>query len=332
MTRAAGSRAALVAALLLAACGPTRGGPEVEVVIPAGAAFAEVTDSLVAAGLVRRPVWFRAIARARQVDRRVQAGVYRIPAGTGTWALLDILASPATAIALRFTVPEGLTAADVADLAQAQLGIPRDSVLAAVQDRARVDSIAPGAPSLEGFLFPETYLLRPGVTAGDLVRTMTAQFLTAWDPAWDRRLDTLEIDRADLVTLASIVEGEARVDEERPVIAGVYWNRLRRGMALQADPTVQYALQLRTGRRKPRLFEKDYGIDSPYNTYLHPGLPPGPVLSPGRRSLEATLYPADVPFLYFVAGPDGRHRFSRTYDEHLRAVAAARRALRAAQR
>ena len=126
------------------------------------------------------------------------------------------------------------------------------------------------------------------------------------------------------MTFASIVEGEARADDERETIAGVYHNRLRIGMALQADPTVQYAIFLATGKRKPRLFTKDYQFRSPYNTYLNPGLPPGPVNSPSRRSIEASLYPARVPYLYFVAGPDGRHVFSRTYDEHLRAIAKVR--------
>jgi UPF0755 protein len=133
------------------------------------------------------------------------------------------------------------------------------------------------------------------------------------------------MDRVALVTLASIVEGEARADDERETIAGVYRNRLRIGMALQADPTVQYAISLKRGKRKSRLFEKDYQFKSPYNTYLNPGLPPGPVNSPSRRSLEAALHPAQVHYLYFVAGPDGRHIFSRTYTEHLRAVRKVRR-------
>ena len=132
--------------------------------------------------------------------------------------------------------------------------------------------------------------------------------------------------REQAVALASIVEGEARVDSERETIAGVYENRLRIGMALQADPTVQYAIELKTGKPKPRLFEKDYLTPSPYNTYLNPGLPPGPISSPGLRSIEATIYAASVPFLYFVAGADGHHIFSRTYAEHLRAVAESRRA------
>jgi UPF0755 protein len=197
---------------------------------------------------------------------------------------------------------------------------------AAAQDRAAA-SRALGFParSFEGFLRPETYSLRHGTTAAELVRVMAEGFLAAWRPEWDARLDTLRWTRAQLVTFASIVEGEARADDERETIAGVYHNRLRIGMALQADPTVQYAIFLATGKRKPRLFTRDYQFRSPYNTYLHPGLPPGPVNSPSRRSLEASLYPARVPYLYFVAGPDGRHVFSRTYEEHLRAIARVRR-------
>ena len=145
---------------------------------------------------------------------------------------------------------------------------------------------------------------------------MAEGFKSGWEPAWTARLDSIRMTQLQLVTFASIVEGEARADDERETIAGVYHNRLRIGMALQADPTVQYAILLATGRRKTRLFERDYQITSPYNTYLHPGLPPGPVNSPGRRSIEASLYPAKVPYLYFVAGPDGRHIFAKTYAEH----------------
>jgi len=157
---------------------------------------------------------------------------------------------------------------------------------------------------------------------------MVQNFQAAWQPGWTARLDTLNLSRNELLALASIVEGEARADDERETIAGVYRNRLRIRMALQADPTVQYAILLANGLRKPRLYQKDYLLSSPYNTYLHPGLPPGPVNSPGRRSIEAALYPADVRYLYFVAGPDGRHVFSRTYDEHLRNVAKMRRLMK----
>ena len=219
-----------------------------------------------------------------------------------------------------------LTIGDIADLAQERLGIPADSFTAAARDSVLADSLGLAARSFEGFLRPDTYQLPSDITGRQLVRRLATEFLQVWKPEWDARLDTLKLTRAELLALASIVEGEARVDEEREIIAGVYHNRLRIGMALQADPTVQYAIMLRSGERKKRLFEKDYGFESPYNTYLHPGLPPGPVNSPGLRSIEAALYPDTVPYLFFVAQPDGRHVFTRTYREHLRAVAEARRA------
>jgi UPF0755 protein len=304
---------------------PGSGGEPVRVVIPPGTTFTAVTDSLVARGVVAHPTWFKLLARIRGLDRAVQAGAYEFPPGQSGWEVLNTLRSGRTA-SVRFTVPEGLTLREVAALAQARLGIPAESLLAAARDPVETAALELTAPSVEGFLFPETYQVPVTSTAGDVVRIMTRGFLEAWKPEWDERLAALGMTRAQVVTLASIVEGEARVDAEREVIAGVYHNRLRIGMALQADPTVQYAIELRTGKPKERLFEKDYQTPSEYNTYLNPGLPPGPVNSPGLRSIEATLHPADVPWLYFVAGEGGRHVFSRTYDEHLRAVAQARRA------
>jgi UPF0755 protein len=295
------------------------------VILPPGASFSVVTDSLTAHHVIAHPRWFKLMARIRGVDRTVHSGVYQFPAGTSAWAVLDMLAHGKKA-ALRFTVPEGLTLMDVAELAAERLGVPEDSFLVAARDsKAATALLGFPASSLEGFLRPETYVLPADVNASELVRIMVQGFNSAWKPEWDRRLDSLKMSRLSLVTLASIVEGEARADEERETIAGVYRNRLRIGMALQADPTVQYAIRLKRGRRKTRLFEKDYQIPSPYNTYLHPGLPPGPVNSPSRRSIEASLYPAQVQYLYFVARPDGRHIFSRTYAEHLRAVRKIRR-------
>ena len=312
------------AVLLLAlACGGTNPSAE-RVTVPPGASFAAVTDSLVAHGVVGNRTWFKVLARARRADRSVRAGVYEFEPGVSAWEVLNVLAS-GSEVSTRFTVPEGLTIPEVAALAQEKLGIPADSVLAAAQDSAAA-SAALGFPakSFEGFLRPETYSLRYGTTARELVQVMAQGFRAAWKPEWEARLDSLRWTRSQAVTFASIVEGEARVDEERETIAGVYHNRLRIGMALQADPTVQYAIFLATGKRKPRLFTRDYQFPSRYNTYLHPGLPPGPVNSPSLRSIEASLYPAKVPYLYFVAGPEGRHVFSRTYAEHLRAIAKVR--------
>ncbi|HEX6104078.1 MAG TPA: endolytic transglycosylase MltG [Gemmatimonadales bacterium] len=320
MRRAARRTARLLPLVLLAACAGTNSGTE-RVTLPPGTSFAALTDTLSAHGIIGNPRWFKLLARVRGVDRSVQAGVYEFAPRLSAGEVLDILAK-GKAAAQRFTVPEGLTLDEIAALAQERLGIPADSVLAAARDTALVrEALGFAAPSFEGFLRPETYTLPLVISGRELVRVMVDGFRKGWKPGWTARLDTLRLSQRELVTLASIVEGEARVDEERETIAGVYHNRLRIGMALQADPTVQYAIALETGKRKPRLYEKDYQFPSRYNTYLHPGLPPGPVNSPGLRSIEASLYPAKVPYLYFVAGAEGRHVFSRTYGEHLRAIA-----------
>ena len=312
--------APLVGLLLLAACGGSNTAPE-RVTLPPGTSFAALTDSLTAHGVIGSRQWFKLLARVRGVDRSVQAGIYEFGPKMSAGHVLDILAHGKGATQ-RLTVPEGLTIEDVAALAQEKLGIPADSFVAAARDSALARELL-GFParSLEGFLRPETYTLPLILDGRALVRVMAEAFRKEWKPEWTARLDSLDMTQLQLVTFASIVEGEARVDEERETIAGVYHNRLRIGMALQADPTVQYAIALKTGKRKPRLYEKDYQVPSPYNTYLNPGLPPGPVSSPSLRSIEASLHPAKVPYLYFVAGGEGRHVFSKTYNEHLRAIA-----------
>ena len=318
-------RVAALVVLGLACAGPSR-APE-RVTVPPKASFGSIAESLSAHRIIQSRLWFKLLARIKGVDRSVKAGVYEFPPNASAGEVLTALAEGRTATA-RLTIPEGLTMADVAALAEDRLGIPADSVLAAARDTTELRAIGFPGPSFEGFLRPETYSVPVGSTARDLVRTLAKAFLAEWPASWTGRLDSVGMTQLQVVTLASIVEGEARVDEERETIAGVYRNRLRIGMALQADPTVQYALMLETGGRKPRLYDKDYHLDSPYNTYLHPGLPPGPVNSPSRRSIEASLYPAQVHYLYFVAGPDGHHIFSRTYDEHLSAIARIRRLAR----
>lgn len=314
---------ALLPALLwlLAACGNgAASGPVERVTVPPGASFTQVTDSLVARGIVGSRLWFKLLARLKRVDRAVHAGVYEFTHSQSASSVLATLAA-GRAVAVRLTVPEGLMIPEVAALAADRLGVRADSVVAAASDPREAAALGLAGTSLEGFLRPETYTVPIDITARELVRTMAKGFEADWQPEWNAQLGALGLTRLQLVTLASIVEGEARVDDERETIAGVYLNRLHRGMPLQADPTVQYAIYLKTGKRKSRLFEKDYLTPSPYNTYLNAGLPPGPVASPGRRSIIASLHPADVPYLFFVAGSDGRHIFTRTYNDHLRAIA-----------
>jgi UPF0755 protein len=186
----------------------------------------------------------------------------------------------------------------------------------------RVDwiaAIAPEAPSLEGFLFPDTYRFAVGTSASSAARHLVERFVEVWS---EERLDDAEPwgSLLETVTLASLVEAETSVDSERALIAGVYLNRLRRGMLLQCDPTVVYALK-RRHEWSGRLYRIHWEIDDPYNTYRNPGLPPGPINSPGRAALAAALHPESTPHLYFVAKPGGGHDFSRTLSEHNRAVA-----------
>ena len=168
---------------------------------------------------------------------------------------------------------------------------------------------------MEGYVYPSVYHLRLDASVEEILDQIADTFEVHWNPEWDERSDFLGLTRDEVVTLASIIEGEGPAEEDLPEISSVYHNRLNRGMRLQADPTVVFAL----GQRR-RLLNRDYALESPFNTYQIAGLPPSPIGNPSSGSIEAALYPDSTDYLYFVAQPDGRHRFSATYEEHLRAI------------
>lgn len=319
----------LLAALLLAACGGGPHGDPVRFHVPRGSGFSAVADTLEARGIVDGEMFFKLYAKLKGADRSVKPGVYAIRRGTAWDEILDRLVE-GDVLTARVAVPEGWTAAQIAARIAAAAEADPDTVRALLADSASAARFGVPGPTLEGYLFPATYVVPVGTPADEIVATMVRRYGRAWTPEMRTRADSLGLSEREVVTLASIVEREARVWEERPTIAAVYLNRLERGMRLQADPTVQYAL----GEQRPRLLRAhiDSVADSPYNTYTHGGLPPGPIGSPGDGAIRAVLEPADVPYLFFVAGPDGRHRFTRTYDEHLAAVRRARAELREAQR
>jgi UPF0755 protein len=299
--------------IYLAGRAPDRTEPaRVEVV--SGTSVRALGARLEEARVIRSARLFEAWLRASGNAGSIQAGTYDFPAGIALPGVIEMVVGGRTLLA-PVTIPEGLRLEQQAGVAARQLGIDSAAFVALATDSLFADSLGVAAPTLEGYLFPETYLVDPEIDARGLVRLMVAEFQRTFGEEWRER--ALELGRSvgEIVTLASIVEEEARVTEERPVIAGVYWNRLRIGMKLEADPTVQYAL----GAHRQRVLYRDLEIDSPYNTYLYPGLPPGPIASPGRASLEATLYPDSVPWLFFFAtGEGGRHTFSRTFAEHNR--------------
>jgi len=323
--------AVLAAALLsvpAGGCGSEREG-EVQVVIPEGATATRIAEILEQEDLVGSPRLFAFYARLSGASSSLKSGTYRVPAGASWSEILDRLEAGAVET-VAFTAPEGFTAEQVAALVAEVSGEPLDSVLALTTDSAFAAELGVPGPDLEGYLFPETYRVAEGLPARDVLRIMVERYLEFWTPERRAILDSIERTEREVVTLASIVEKEARVVDEMPTIAGVYDNRLEIGMLLQADPTVQYAL----GARRARLLYADIDsvADHPYNTYTQPGLPPGPIASPGTKALEAALAPADVPYLYFVARADGSHEFTRTLREHINAKNRIRDAARRAER
>jgi UPF0755 protein len=227
------------------------------------------------------------------------------------------------------TIPEGWTMFDIAGEFERQGICRRQEFLTAAHDKSLIWDLSPQAPSLEGFLFPSTYEFTRRTTCEQAVRRMVQNFRAVWETLIHADAPPpAELTPAQVVVLASLVERETPNVAERPIVAGVFYNRLRRGDALQCDPTVQYAMAL-GGHPIRDVHPQDLRIDSPYNTYQHRGLPPGPIANPGEGSLRAALMPAVTDYLYFVANDEGGHFFSRTLAEHNRNVARLRRMLRA---
>ena len=312
---------AVLLVLAVAACGGGSQGPRVTVTIPRGATFGQAVDSLVERGVIDHPGWFRLYARARGLPAGLKSGIYTFHVDD-SWGDVVTALKAGRGAEVRFTVLEGMMAFEIAERARVWLRIPRDSFFAAVKDTAlqRELGIRVNPAGVEGYMYPTTYTVPVGIKARDLVRVMTHEFIERWPPEWDARVGQLGMTRHQIVTLASIIEAEVRYRPDRPYVSAVYHNRLKRRMALQADPTINYAY----GRRLRRVWERNLQIRSPYNTYLHPGLPPGPISQPSDSSIYAALDPAPVGFIYFVAQPDGKHVFSETYADHLAAIRRAR--------
>jgi len=288
------------------------------VAVRSGEPFRFTADRLAAAGVVRHAWLVRLWARATGADRSVRTGTYRFNAPVSARQVLATLQSPATALR-NVTIPEGSTVAEtIATLAAAGFG-GADQFWCVARDPAFLAQLDVPATGLEGYLFPDTYAFELGAAPADILRVMVERFREATAGLQAARI-TAGMKEGDVVTLASIVEKETGAGDERPVVSGVFHNRLRIGMPLQADPTAVYGRQ---GRPIPTAADLD--APSPYNTYVHRGLPPGPICNPGLAAMEAAVSPAAVPYLYFVARRDGTHEFSRTLDEHNRAVAKYRR-------
>ncbi len=319
---------ALAAALLILVAGAAvlggifrldRPGPlqaDTTVIVERGASLTAIAENLHDGGVIEEAFLFRLAARLYRVSRSLKAGEYAFPARVSMGGVIDILVSGETVVR-QFTVPEGLTSAEVMTLIGGVEGLVGE---------------LDGVPA-EGSLLPETYNYAWADARPEVVARMEKAMADAMAELWPTRAEGLPFDTpAEAVILASIVEKETGVADERPLVAGVFINRLKRGMRLQSDPTVVYALTGGTGPLDRALRSRDLKVDNPYNTYGNAGLPPGPIANPGRASLEAVLNPAETDYLYFVADGTGGHAFARTLAEHNRNVAKWRRIRRTIQR
>jgi len=288
-----------------------------EVLIPRGAGVETIAGILKADGLVESPTLFVLAARVLGHDRNLKAGRYTIPVGASIYRILHQLSSGMGKRDM-VTVPEGLRVEQVAQILAAQARIDPSRFLPLTHDSAFAASLGVPADRLEGYLYPDTYPFYPLLSAEEVARVMVERALRVFEEEMGLPGARQGLTMHQLVTLASMVEAETAMSSERPRIAAVFYNRLKRGMMLQSDPTVMYAL----GIYKNRVYYSDLNVKSPYNTYRHRGIPPGPIDSPGRAAIHAVLFPLpDSTELYFVARGDGTHIFTKTWAEHVAAVA-----------
>lgn len=283
--------------------------------IPEKTTLREASEILEAEGLIRDREPFVLMARLMGVDREIKAGEYALNTWMRPLEILRILIEGKVMV-YEVRIPEGQTASQIGKLLAENGLVNYDTFMALVNDQGFVKFLGIDAPSLEGYLFPETYYFTKKDWTYDIIKKMVQNFKRTFNSEFEERASELKMTQREVVALASIIEKEAGVDTERPLIAAVFHNRLKKKIPLQSDPTVIYGLKNFSGN----LTREHLRIRTPYNTYVIKGLPPGPIANPGRKSIYAALFPAKVDFLYFVSKNDGTHYFSKDLPEHNQAV------------
>ncbi|MBT8341133.1 MAG: endolytic transglycosylase MltG [Desulfatitalea sp.] len=280
-----------------------------------GETFAALTASLAQSVVITDVCRFKWLARIKGDDKRLKAGEFSLTRAMAPVEVLDTLVNGKVYLH-RLTIPEGYTIEQIAqELARTGLADP-EVFKRMAYDAATVKAFALHGPSLEGYLFPDTYAFPKTITAAAVIETMVAHFKTQFSPLWQERATILGLTPHQVVTLASIIEKETGDPSERPLIASVFHNRLKKGMRLESDPTVIYGIEDFNGN----LTRAHLRTATPYNTYVIRGLPPGPIANPGSAALHAALYPTESEYLFFVSRKDGTHQFSHTIEEHIQAV------------
>lgn len=287
-----------------------------------GASLSHIGHRLRERGLIRNATIFIWWAQLTGKDTKIKQGIYPIRTNLTALEILDWL-STGKAVSYWVTIPEGFTIDQIAQ-ALAEKGLADAKTFRTLAKRQGARFITPfpkPSGSLEGYLFPDTYQIARGTPEAEIIQRMLDRFHeVVWMRSIPLKMGKRKASLHDIITLASLVEAEAKLPRERPIIAAVLLNRLEMGRKLECDATVQYAL----GKRVPRLYHKHLTVNSAYNTYLHAGLPPGPINSPGMACIRSSIHPASVDYLYYVAKSDGSHIFSRTIDEHRQAIKRAR--------
>lgn len=283
--------------------------------IKTGATFLEVTALLKQEGLIVSPVSFRLLGKITQSESKIKPGEYRLHMAMRPTALLDTLVR-GDILTHRIVIPEGTSSREIGYILEKADILNAETFYQAAHDKKIIQKLGFDTVSLEGYLFPDTYYFSKKTTAEKILQQMTRQFRAVYDDSFVKKAAELGMTQGEVITLASIIEKETGTASERATISGVFHNRLKRKMRLQSDPTVIFSLPHFDGNIR----RKDLMYNSPYNTYRVKGLPPGPISNPGRESIYAALYPADVDYIFFVAKNNGEHQFSVTLREHNRAV------------
>ena len=287
-----------------------------EIQVTEGMSFKAISATLRKEGIIRYRGYFEIIGRLQGISRKVRVGYYGLNTSMSLWDVLDVLRK-GRVIEYQVVIPEGYNLYQIGwTLSGTPLISDPGQFINLVKNKEYVRSLGVEADTLEGYLFPDTYYLPKGIKLEEIPRKMFLRYEAVFNSACRARAKELGFTEHQIITLASIVEKEAKVDSERKLIAAVYHNRLKRRMRLQADPTTVYG----TKAWITKVTAKDLRRPSPYNTYLHKGLPPGPIANPGEGAILATLYPENVDYLFFVAQGDGSHFFSKDFGEHEKAI------------
>jgi len=291
--------------------------PPVEqaVVVQYGLGFKALSTLLYQKGMILHPVKFRLFARIKGYDKRIKAGEYLLSSAMTPEKILETMVDGRVYLH-RLTIPEGYNLIQIAEAVETEGFTSEADFLKAATDPDLVHVKGIDAQTFEGYLFPDTYYFPRGVTPENIISIMVKRFQTVFKPEWEKQTKTLGMTIHQVITLASIIEKETAVADERPIISSVFHNRLKRNMRLESDPTVIYGM----GDYNGNITRKDLESPTRYNTYTMKGLPPGPISNTGAKAIEAALFPADTKFLYFVSRNNQTHYFSTNFRDHNRAV------------